>query len=351
MNNELNKLSLAVNSAIVEEEKEAHVLAVGGGKGGGGKTFTCETMGTALVDLGYSVLIVDLDQQRTCVFWWNRRVDFVEAELADIEARRGSIEQMLEDVKVISGISMARHKLEKDIERYYQLIKMKNLIVVDIDISVQEKMNAIVSRNGGVETMLSDVESLEGVGREVLEADIETYYRLDALKKAGEMYDWFDFRNLINDEITNFDYIIIDTPGHLDNVSLQENVMGICDIAVFPTKTTLVDMEQMPRNKELTISIKNKYDLDFKAVSVVLVKDKSNNKYNDYSLLDDVADTLPVLSLDGVDTVLALRTSGLKANDVGCTALEFGNDKDEQESIRRFGRAIVATLNNELEGN
>lgn len=331
MNNELNKLTLAVNTATVEESKEAQIVAVGGGKGGGGKTFTCETMGTALVDLGYSVLIVDLDQQRTSVFWWNRRVDFVEAELADIEARRGSIEQMLEDVKVISGISMARHKLEKDIERYYQLIKMKNLIVVDIDISVQEKMNAIVGRNGGLET--------------------EEFYRLDALKKAGEMYDWFDFRNLINDEIENFDYILIDTPGHLDNVSLQENVMGICDLAVFPTKTTLVDMEQMPRNKELTISIKKKYDLDFKAVSVVLVKDKSNNKYNDYSLLSDVADTLPVLSLDGVDTVLALRTSGLKANEVGCTAIEFGNDKDEQESIRRFGRAIVATLNNELEGN
>lgn len=335
MNNELSKLALAVNTAIVEEEKEAHVVAVGGGKGGGGKTFTSETIATGLVDLGYKVLGIDLDQQLTFGYWWNRRFDLIEGELADIKTRRGSIEKMLKDVKVISGLNMARHKLEKDIERYYQLIKMKNLIVVSVDISVQEKLNALIARCD-IDNMSND--------------DMATYRRLLELKDEGQMYDWFDFRALINEEITSFDYIIIDTPGHLDNVSLQENVLGISNLAVFPTKTTMVDMEQMPRNKELVISIKNKYELDFKSVSVVLVKDKSKNKYNDYKQLDDVADTLPVLSLDGKDTVLALKSIGLKANEVGCTAIEYGNDKDEQESIRRFSRAIVATLNNELKG-
>lgn len=316
MNHKTNKLTLAVNDTVEKVVSEivrkiAKIIVFGGIKGGSGKTVGCQTAATALVELGYKVLYVDLDQQKTGVYWWNRRVDFILAVLAELKARRaktndtpddedgmkGLIKDMLADLEVMEGL--AKYQLQKDIEKYYKFMKMQNLIAVGL---------------------------------------------------TPQVDGWGEFRQLLIEECENFDYIIIDTPGHLDNASLQENVFGIADLVVFPTKTTLVDLEQMPKNKELAVNIRTKYDVDFKAVSLVLVKDKTKNKYNDYSALDKIKDTLPVLSFQGKDAVLALKTIGLKANDIGCTAIEYGNDKEEQESIRNFGRALVATLNNESVG-
>ncbi|WP_350613184.1 ParA family protein [Pseudomonas sp. HY7a-MNA-CIBAN-0227] len=294
MNHEVSSLTLAVNKAI---RQEAKVLVFGGIKGGSGKTVGCQTAATALVDLGYTVLYVDLDQQKTGVYWWNRRVDFITDVLAELESRRGTIEDMLLAVNSMEGL--AKYQLQKDIEKYYKYEKMMNLTAVGL---------------------------------------------------TPQVDGWAAFVELISEECENYDYIIIDTPGHLDNASLQENVFGIADLVIFPTKTTMVDLEQMPTNKELTLNIREKYNANFKAVALPLVKDKTGNKYNDYSVLNEVKDTLPVLNLDGVDAVLALKTIGLKANEIGCTAIEYGNDKEEKESIRRFGRAIVATINNESVG-
>lgn len=306
MNFEINKLTLAISQVV---RKEAWIIVFGGIKGGSGKTVGCQTAATALVDLGYTVLYLDLDQQKTGVYWWNRRVDYITEVLDELKSRRaktndtpddedgmkGLIKDMLADLEVAEGL--AKHQLKKDIEKYYKFMKMRNLIAVGL---------------------------------------------------TPQVDGWGEFRELLMEESLNFDYIIIDTPGHLDNVSLQENVFAIANLVVFPTKTTLVDLEQMEKNKELTLSIREKFGADFKAVALPLVKDKTKNKYNDYSILDKVKDTLPVLSLNGKDAVLALKAIGLKSNEIGCTAIEYGNDKEEQESIRNFGRALVATLNNDL---
>lgn len=294
MNFEINKLTLAVSQAA---RKEAWVLVFGGIKGGSGKTVGCQTAATALVDLGYKVLYLDLDQQKTGVYWWNRRVDFITDVLAELESRRGTIEDMLIAVENMEGL--AKYQLQKDIEKYYKYEKMMNLTAKGL---------------------------------------------------TPQVDGWEEFIQLITEECENYDYIIIDTPGHLDNASLQENVFGIADLVVYPTKTTLVDLEQMPTNKQLTLNIREKFNADFKAVALPLVKDKTKNKYNDYSVLDDVKDTLPVLSYEGVDAVIALKTIGLKANEIGCTAVEYGNDKEEIKNIRRIGQAIVALLNNESVG-
>ncbi|MCF8120320.1 MAG: P-loop NTPase, partial [Deltaproteobacteria bacterium] len=39
----------------------AHILAVGGGKGGSGKSFVCANLGVLLAKQGKSVLLIDLD--------------------------------------------------------------------------------------------------------------------------------------------------------------------------------------------------------------------------------------------------------------------------------------------------
>lgn len=304
MNFEISKLTLAVNEVV---NNGADIIVVAGIKGGGGKTVTCQTIVTALVDLGYKVLYVDLDQQKTGVYWWNRRVDYIEAMLAELKSRRaktndtpddedgmkGLINDMLADLEVMEGL--AKYQMQKDIDKYHKFMKMRNLIAVGL---------------------------------------------------TPQIDGWDEFNNVLKEDSKYFDYIVIDTPGHFDDIEIQKNVFKKANLVVVPTKSTMVDLEQMPKNAELVKAIRKNNNLSFKAVSVVLLKDASKNQYNDYSVLDGVSDTLPVLSLDGENAVLFLKSIGNKANEVGCTAIEYGYDKDEQFNISKFGCAIINELSN-----
>lgn len=234
-------------------------------KGGPGKTTTSKILATSLVKAGKKVLLLDLDGQKTAVYWWNRRIDFLQSEIA----------------KAASHMAIAK------IER------MSNLTAIGYDPLVE---------------------------------------------------GWEGFVKIIEENINEYDYIVIDTPGHLENPEMQEYVLSISDAVLVPAKATVEDLEQMPKMKSLINQIKKEFNCEFKAFSVVYTFDKTDNAYNDYSVLEEVKDTLPLIKYAGEDLTIRFKKSDLAASKVGCTAIEYGNDYEAKSNFKKLGLALIKEL-------
>lgn len=199
------------------------------------------------------------------------------------------------------------------------------------------------------------LEAANDIKRSIIQKQIDKYEQMAGLAAEGldsTVEGWGDrFKEIVAKDCEKYDYIVVDTAGHFDDINVQEYVFKVADLVVVPTKTTLPDLEQMENNAALVRKVRKNCRRNFKAVSVVLLKDSSKNAYNDYSTLNDVesgeiSGTLPVLSLDGDDAVLYLKAIGNKANALGLTAVEYGSDLEERLNITRFGCAIINELNN-----
>lgn len=244
---------------------KAKVISVAQLKGGSGKTTTCKILATSLVKAGKTVLFLDLDGQETGVFWWNRRIDFLESEIS----------------KAVSHMAIAK------IER------MSNLTAIGYDPLVK---------------------------------------------------GWSGFIEKMEENQYKYDYIVIDTPGHIENPELQENVFTISDLVLVPAKATVEDLEQMEKMESLINNVKTDFNCDFKAFSVVYTFDKTDNAYNDYSVLEKVKDTLPLIKYAGDDLTIRFKKSDLAASKVGCTAIEYGSDYEAKSNFKKLGLALIKEL-------
>lgn len=152
---------------------------------------------------------------------------------------------------------------------------------------------------------------------------------------------WAKVSEIILENYNEYDYIVIDTPGHLENVNLQKVVLAASDIVLVPSRATIEDMEQMQKMKKLLNEIKTKNDFEFKSFAFVYVFDKTENAYNDYSALNEVSDTLPLLKFAGKDLTVRLKKADLAASQKGCTAIEYGNDAECRSNFKKVGLAII----------
>lgn len=200
------------------------------------------------------------------------------------------------------------------------------------------------------------LETAKEINKFVIQKQIDKYEQMALLDAEGldsTVKGWgVEFKSIIDKNCEKYDYIVVDTAGHFDDIDVQEYVFSVADLVVVPTKTTTPDLEQMENNAALVRKVRKDCGRNFKAVSVVLLKDASKNSYNDYSKLKDVeskkiSGVLPVLTLDGEDAVLYMKAIGNKANEFGLTAVEYGCDLEERLNIIRFGCAIINELNNE----
>jgi chromosome partitioning protein len=85
----------------------AEVLAVANQKGGVAKTTTVHSLGVAMAELGYRVLLVDLDPQACLTYSAGLDPDAIERSLHDVFVRRVKVADVIHPVPGIEGLSIA----------------------------------------------------------------------------------------------------------------------------------------------------------------------------------------------------------------------------------------------------
>lgn len=156
---------------------------------------------------------------------------------------------------------------------------------------------------------------------------------------------WAGFKKKINESVGKYDYIIIDTPGHLDNIVIQGVAFECSDLVLITTRTTIEDMEQIQNMNSYVKLLKTNPKIIFDPYIVVWTLDCSDRLYNDYEDLKVFDSTLPILKYDNKDCVLPLRKSVVSASADGLTPIEANNDELAKNSYLKFTKAVMNALN------
>lgn len=156
---------------------------------------------------------------------------------------------------------------------------------------------------------------------------------------------WAGFKSLINNAQGKYDYVLIDTPGHLDNILLQSIAFQCSDLVLVTTRTTIEDMEQIKTMNSYVKLIKEDPKFVFQPYLVVWTLDCSDRVYNDYEDLKVFDSTLPILKYDNKDCVLPLRKSVVSASADGLTPIESNTDELAKSSYLKFTKAVMNALN------
>jgi len=250
----------------------------------------------------------------------------------------------------------------------------KNLLVEAIEIAIKKvKRIAVIQIKGGslkTTTVQIVATSLAAQGHKVLIVDFDeqktaeiwadrrdvtlTAIEKDAkskngLKKLNKMKnidvlplkaDGSDFATLEGIE-DSYDYVIFDTHGHMSNLDLARLTVEKADMVLVPFKNTTKDLEQRFVLEQTLIQFKAAFSVTPHVYSVVYDFDKVQHESKSAEkIMEDVKDTLPMLPVP-----IFARRSWLAADELGLTALEYGNDVIARGQIKRIGLFINKTLN------
>lgn len=160
---------------------------------------------------------------------------------------------------------------------------------------------------------------------------------VDVIALEADGFDW----NVISQIESEYDYILFDTHGHMSNLELARNAVKISDMVIVPFKNTTKDLEQRFVLEEVINQFKKEFKVTEHIYSLVYDFDKVQHEANTSAILmEDVKDTLPVIPVP-----IFARRSWLAADELGLSALEYGNDTIARGQIKRLGLFINRTMN------
>lgn len=260
-------------------KKKAKIFAAIGEKGGGGKTTLSQNIAGVLTQSGFKVAIVDTDPQNLALKSYAIRLDYIE-----------SIEDKMKE------LNDARDSGNYVNERTFSIYQDK-------------------------------VQSLEALKKLTVHS-----VSLNILRKS-----------YIDSISYDYDYIIIDTPGHFESYRKLEEVIHCSDVVLAPVANTFDDLSSVPVVCEAFS--KAKAVADKKILGFVILHDL-NGRRSKQDINSDIVEitnkSMPIL-----EERIVKRVSYADAKNIGLSVIEEAKDAVAANQMIRVVELIIEKMNSE----
>lgn len=228
---ESNKLASVITSIVTGAA--ANIVLIMSGKGGVLKTTISQNAGAALAKKGKKVVIVDLDPQKTNLYWGVIRKNYITKETEKVTADYNELKkQVAENGKVFN--ERAAKQVAK---RAAKLKEIKNVDVVHMDITNMD------------------------------------WKAIEALR-------------------SQCDEIIFDTPGHSEFVGVIKDLIKIANTVLIPFHNTIDDLNV---RKDVEQTIKSCGEVKARVFSLIIdMNERQGKKGIAEKLLANVANIMPI---------------------------------------------------------
>lgn len=236
------------------------VISIVNHKGGAGKTTTTINLGSALAQLGYDVLLVDLDAQGSLTY--SLGIDDSESTIADVFTGDASLDEILQEkegMKVLPGgktLADVELSIARSDDRFFHLkylvnsISRHDYVLIDCPPSLSLlTLNALVASDEVIIPMLMDVLSLRG-----LDSMLETVKKMNSINSALEVLGvlpvMIDTRKNIYNEVlnhirSNYAIRIFDHAIRTSVKAAEAPSFGKSVVSYYPSSTTASDYRDL----------------------------------------------------------------------------------------------------------